>query len=138
MKAGAQALLIFLAAAVLASLTAAVHPKRPAFPNRSSEPGEIGLEEVQNWQEPVLWVDARPESDYEKEHVSGAISLNPDNWSERFPDFLDAWHPPQKVVVYCSAASCDTSREIADRLRRSGADPVFYLKGGWESWKAKR
>jgi rhodanese-related sulfurtransferase len=138
MKAGAQALLIFLAATAFAGLTATIHPKRPSFPNRSSEPGEISLEEVQNWREPMLWVDARPESDYEAEHVPGAISLNPDNWSERLPHFLDGWRPAEKVVVYCSAASCDTAREIAERLRRSGVEPVYHLKGGWESWKASR
>jgi rhodanese-related sulfurtransferase len=128
MKASGQALLIFFVAVMLAGLTAAVHPKRPAFPNRTAEPGEISLQEVQNWKEPILWVDARPESE----------SLNPDNWSERLPDFLDQWRPAEKAVVYCSAASCDTSREIADRLRRSGIEPVYYLKGGWEGWKAGR
>jgi rhodanese-related sulfurtransferase len=135
MKVGRQALLIFSTALALAGLTAAVHPKRPAFPNRSSEPGEISLAEVKNWNEPLLWVDARPESEYELEHISGAVLLNPDNWSERLPRFLDRWRPAEKVVVYCSAMSCETSREIADRLRQSGVEPVYYLKGGWEAWK---
>ena len=138
MKAGKQALAIFLAAFALAVLTAAVHPKKPSFPDRALAPGEISLPEVQNWKESVLWVDARPESDYEVEHIPGAVSLNPDNWSEQFPHFLDGWRPAEKAVVYCSAASCDTSREIADRLRRSGVDPVYYLKGGWEAWKSTR
>jgi rhodanese-related sulfurtransferase len=137
-KTGGQASVIFFAALALAGLTATVHPKKPSFPNRASDSGEISLQEVQNWNEPVLWVDARPESDYELEHIPGAVSLNPDNWSEQLPHFLDGWHPAEKAVVYCSAASCETSREIADRLRRSGVDPVYYLKGGWEVWKAKR
>jgi rhodanese-related sulfurtransferase len=136
MKAGRQALAIFLVALVLAGLTAAIHPKRPPFADRASSPGEISLQDVQNWKEAVLWVDARPESEYEAEHIPGAVSLNPDNWSERLPHFLDEWRPAQKTVVYCSAASCDTSREVADRLRRSGVDPVYYLRGGWEAWKA--
>jgi rhodanese-related sulfurtransferase len=138
MKAGKQALLILFAALGLAGLTAAVHPKRPAFPNRFAETGEIGLQEVQNWKEPILWVDARPESEYEVEHIPGAVSLNPENWSEQLPRFLDEWRPTEKAVVYCSAASCDTSREIAERLRRSGVEPVYYLKGGWEDWKARQ
>jgi rhodanese-related sulfurtransferase len=137
-KTGGQAAVIFFAALALAGLTAAVHPKKPSFPNRAWDPGEISLQEVQNWNEPVLWVDARPEPDYELEHIPGAVSLNPDNWSEQLPHFLDGWHPAEKVVVYCSAASCETSREIADRLRHSGVDTVYYLKGGWEAWKARR
>jgi len=138
MKSGGQALVIFFAALALAALTAAVHPKKPSFPDRALAPGEISLPEVQNWKESVLCVDARPESDCEVEHIPGAVSLNPDNWSEQFPHFLDGWRPTEKAVVYCSAASCDTSREIADRLRRSGVDPVYYLKGGWEAWKSAR
>jgi rhodanese-related sulfurtransferase len=138
MKAGRQAFVIFLVALVLAGLTAAVHPKRPNFLDRAPAQGEISLQEIENWKEPLVWVDARPESDYETEHIPGAVSLNPDNWSEQLPRFLDLWRPPEKAVVYCSAASCDTSREIADRLRRSGVDPVYYLKGGWEAWKTTR
>jgi rhodanese-related sulfurtransferase len=138
MKVGSQVFVVFLAAAVLAGLTAAMHPKRPNFPDRAAAPGEISLQEVENWKEPLLWVDARPERDYQVEHIPGAISLNPDNWSEELPRFLDLWRPPEKTVVYCSAASCDTSREIANRLRRSGVDPVYYLKGGWEAWKTTR
>ncbi|HET9375278.1 MAG TPA: rhodanese-like domain-containing protein [Chthoniobacterales bacterium] len=138
MKVGSQVFVVFLAAAVLAGLTAAMHPKRPNFPDRAAAPGEISLQEVENWKEPLLWVDARSEADYQMEHIPGAVSLNPDNWSEELPRFLDLWRPPEKAVVYCSAASCDTSREIADRLRRSGVDPVYYLKGGWEAWKTTR
>jgi rhodanese-related sulfurtransferase len=138
MKVGRQVFVIFLAAVVLAVLTAAMRPKRPNFPDRAPASGEISLQEVENWKEPLLWVDARPEVDYQVEHIPGAVSLNPDNWSEQLPRFLNLWRPPQKAVVYCSAASCDTSREIADRLRRSGVDPVYYLKGGWEAWKTTR
>jgi rhodanese-related sulfurtransferase len=138
MKVGRQVFVVFLAAAVLAGLTAAMHPKRPNFPDPAPAPGEISLQEVENWKEPLLWVDARPEADYQLEHIPGAVSLNPDNWSEQLPRFLDLWRPPEKAVVYCSAASCETSREIADRLRRSGVDPVYYLKGGWEAWKTTR
>jgi len=138
MKVGRQVFVIFLAAVVLAGLTAAMHPKRPNFPDRAPAPGEISLQEVENWKEPLLWVDARPEADYQLEHIPGAVSLNPDNWSEQLPRFLDLWRPPEKAVVYCSAASCETSKEIADRLRRSGVDSVYYLKGGWEAWKTTR
>src|SRR5260221_13540863 len=138
MKAAGQVLVICFAAGAWAGLAAAVHPKKPSFRDRASAPGEISLQEVQNWKESVLWVDARPESDYEAEHIPGAVSLNPDNWPEQLPHFLDGWRPAEKAVVYCSAGSCDTSREIADRLRRSGVDPVYYLKGGWEAWKSTR
>src|SRR5258708_9147322 len=99
MKAGGQALVIFFAALALAGLTAAVHPKKPSFRDRASAPGEISLQEVQNWKESVLWVDARPESDYEAEHIPGAGSLNPDNWPEPFPHFLYACPPAPQAFA---------------------------------------
>jgi rhodanese-related sulfurtransferase len=39
------------------------------------------------------------------------------------------------VVVYCSATSCQLSREIADKLRASGVEDAYFLEGGWEAWK---
>src|SRR5258708_34204293 len=114
MKAGGQALVIFFAALALAGLTAAVHPKKPSFRDRASAPGEISLQEVQNWKESVLWVDARRESDYEAEHIPGAVSLNPDNWPEQLPHFLDGWTPAETAEVYFTSGGCDTGPEMAD------------------------
>ena len=83
-----------------------------------------------------MWVDARSADDYEAEHVPGALLLNLESWDELFPKFLDQWTPEKKVVVYCSAATCELSREVAERLRTNGISSVFVLKGGWEAWKA--
>jgi rhodanese-related sulfurtransferase len=70
--------------------------------------------------------------------VPGAISLNLENWDQLFPRFLDAWTRENKVVVYCSAATCELSREVAERLRKSGISSVYVLKGGWEAWKNRK
>jgi rhodanese-related sulfurtransferase len=55
-----------------------------------------------------------------------------------FPKFLDQWAPDQKVVVYCSASTCELSRDVAERLRKNSVSPVFVLKGGWEAWKTRK
>ena len=86
----------------------------------------------------MFWVDARSADDYAADHVPGAILLNLENWDQLFPKFLDEWSPDKKVVVYCSAASCDLSREVAERLRKNSIPSVFVLKGGWEAWKARK
>ena len=86
----------------------------------------------------VIWVDARPDVDFARDHVPGAISLNEDRWSELLPQLLTAWSPEKKVVVYCSAQSCDLAREVAERLRKEAQLPdVFVLEGGWEGWLKK-
>ena len=131
-----QALLILLAALIPAGLTATLHPRRPPWSQETLAPGEERLPTVLTWGEKVLWVDARSVDEYQAEHVPGAILLNLESWDDLLPKFLDDWSPEKKVVVYCSAASCELSREVAERLRKSGISSVFVLKGGWEAWKA--
>jgi rhodanese-related sulfurtransferase len=133
-----QALLILLAALVPASLTAAFHPRRPPWSEETLAPGEEMLSTVLAWGEDVVWVDARPAEDYGVEHVPGAILLNLEGWDQLFPEFLDRWAPGKRVVVYCSAATCELSREVAERLRKNGIPSVYVLKGGWEAWKTQK
>lgn len=98
----------------------------------------VSVDQARAWGENVIWVDARPDADFGRDHVPGAISLNEDRWNELLPQFLAAWSPGKKVVVYCSAESCDLAREAAERLRNEAQVPdVFVLKGGWEAWLKK-
>lgn len=133
-----QALLILVSALIPAGLTAAFHPQRPAWTEETLAPGEERLPTVLAWGETVLWVDARSADDYRADHIPGAILLNLESWDELLPNFLDQWSPDKKVVVYCSAATCELSHEVAERLRKSGITSVFVLKGGWEAWKTRK
>jgi rhodanese-related sulfurtransferase len=133
-----QASFILLVALIPASLTAAFHPRRPPWSHETLAPGEEMLSTVLAWRENVLWVDARPIEEYELEHVPGALPLNLENWDQLFPKFLDQWVPGQRVVVYCSAATCELSHEVAERLRKNSISPVSVLKGGWEAWRTRK
>jgi rhodanese-related sulfurtransferase len=83
----------------------------------------------------ALWVDARPDDEFTADHVPGAFSLNEDHWSELLPQFLPNWSPGKKVIVYCSAESCNAARDVAKRLRdEAQLKDVFVLNGGWEAW----
>jgi rhodanese-related sulfurtransferase len=124
-----------LIAVGLAGATAAIHPKRPSFLAPPPDPNEVTLAQIKQWAGTVLWVDARSESEFASEHVPDAICLNFDNWTEAFPKFLDRYNPGQRVVVYCSATSCQLSREIASKLRAGGVADAYFLEGGWEAWK---
>jgi rhodanese-related sulfurtransferase len=87
----------------------------------------------------AVWVDARPDDEFSKDHVPGAFSLNEDRWNELLTQFLPNWSPDKKVVVYCSAQSCNAAREVAKRLREEAQlQNVFVLKGGWEEWLKNR
>lgn len=99
----------------------------------------VTLAQAQAWSDGAIWVDARPEEDYEREHVPGALSLNEDRWSEMLPPMLAKWSPGKRVVVYCSTQGCGASREVAHRLRKeAGLTNVFVLEGGWEGWRAQK
>ena len=84
-------------------------------------------------------MDARPEDEFARDHVPDAFSLNEDHWSELLPQFLPNWSPDKKVVVYCSAESCNAARDVAKRLRdEAQIKDVFVLQGGWEEWAKKK
>jgi rhodanese-related sulfurtransferase len=130
-----QAGLIWVIAVGLAGVTAAVHPKRPSFLAPPPDSHQITLDQTKQWSGAVLWVDARPDTEFAAGHIPDAVSLNFENWTEQFPKFLDHYNSGQKVVVYCSATSCQLSREIAEKLRASGVEDAYFLEGGWEAWK---
>ena len=98
----------------------------------------VTVEQARAWGETAIWVDARPDDEFARNHVPGALSLNEDRWNELLPQFLAGWSPGKKIVVYCSAESCDLAREVAERLRKEAKIPdVFVLEGGWEAWLKK-
>jgi len=104
----------------------------------------VTVEQARSWGDSAVWVDARPDDDFASDHVPGAFSLNEDRWNDLLPQFLPNWSPEKKVIVYCSAQSCNAAREVAKMLRdevqlRSGdgGNCVFVLHGGWEEWVKK-
>ena len=98
----------------------------------------VTVDQAKAWGDGAVWVDARPDDEFSKDHVPGALSLNEDRWNELLQQFLPKWSPDKKVVVYCSAQSCNTAREVAKRLRdEAELKDVFVLKGGWEEWLKK-
>jgi rhodanese-related sulfurtransferase len=95
----------------------------------------VTVTQARAWGENTIWVDARPDNEFARDHVLGALPLNEDRWSELLPQFLAAWSPEKKVVVYCSSEGCNASREVARRLRKEAQlSNVFVLEGGWEAW----
>ncbi len=74
----------------------------------------------------AFWIDARPGADYEKDHVPGAILLNEDKWDELFPQFLQQWSPEKRIVVYCSAESCNLAGDVARQLREKENCPTRF------------
>ena len=103
---------------------------------RAAAKDEIELAQAQSWGEAVMWVDARPDTQFQAGHIPNAVQLNEDRWDELLPQLLGTWSPDRKVIVYCSSQSCAASHEVAKRLRENaGLKDVYVLKGGWETWQ---
>jgi rhodanese-related sulfurtransferase len=99
----------------------------------------VTLAQARAWGRNAIWVDARPDVEFERDHIPGAVLLNEDRWNELLPQFLATWSPEKHVVVYCSSQSCNASREVARRLRdEAQLKNVFVLQGGWEEWLKKK
>ena len=99
----------------------------------------VTVEVARSWGDNALWIDARPDDEFARDHVPGAISLNEDRWNELLPQFLQIWSPEKKIVVYCSAKSCNAAKEVATRLREEAKLPndIRVLQGGWEEWQRR-
>lgn len=99
----------------------------------------VTVDQARSWGDSGIWVDARPDEEFSRDHVPGAFSLNEDHWNELLAQFLPNLSPDKKVVVYCSAESCNAAREVAKRLRdEAQLKDVFVLQGGWEEWLKKK
>ena len=82
----------------------------------------------------VLFVDARPASDFGVGRIADAVSLP---WSEavRVPDaLLASFQGCKTVVAYCDRDSCADSERLAEHLLSLGVRQVKVLEGGWPSW----
>jgi rhodanese-related sulfurtransferase len=130
---------ILVALALAPGIGQAVYFRHKISWQSSIPPSElVTVDQARTWGENVIWVDARPDDEFARDHVPSALSLNEDRWNELLPQFLAAWSPGKKVVVYCSAQSCDLAREVAQRLRKEAqVANVFVLEGGWEDWLKK-
>ena len=99
---------------------------------------EIGIESARQLPR-ALWIDARPRAEFEQEHIPTALPLTLAEWETNLDAVLDAWKPALPTIVYCGGANCDTSREVALRLKREAQiENLLVLKGGWPAWKASQ
>jgi rhodanese-related sulfurtransferase len=134
----AMLLLLALVPAVVEGLF--LRDKIP-WASRVAESDFVDVETARSWGGNVTWIDARPPDEFERDHVPGAISLNEERWNEGLAQFLGKdWSPEKKIVVYCSAATCNLAEDVARRLREEARLPneIKVLKGGWEAWLAKK
>jgi rhodanese-related sulfurtransferase len=133
---------VLVALAVLPAAVQALYLREKIpWQARVAESDFVEVDTARGWGANVIWIDARSTDEFERDHVPGAVSLNEDRWGEALSQFLAMqWSPEKKIVVYCSAASCNLAEDVARRLREEAKLPneIRILKGGWEAWLAKK
>ena len=142
MKALLRQSAVLVALALLpAAIQALYLREKIPWQSRVAESDFVDVDTVRGWSANAIWIDARPTDEFERDHIPGAVSLNEDRWGEGLSQFLATqWSPEKKIVVYCSAASCNLAEDVARRLREEAKLPneIRILKGGWEAWLAKK
>lgn len=129
--------IILVGLAFLPAIGQAIYYRNnPAWEAPLPDSGQVTLAEATAWGATALWIDARPNEEFRKGHVPGAVQLNEDDWDRLLPQVLADWSPQRKLVVYCSRLTCNASHAVAERLRHeAGLKNVYVLGGGWEEWQ---
>ncbi len=108
--------------------------------------GAICLDDVfKRFQGQVVWVDARTETEWEKNTIPGALCLNPSADPARWDELIASAMMPlmqagvegKPIVVFCQSEECGASKEVAEKLR----DPeqygipgeIYVLHQGWQA-----
>lgn len=96
----------------------AVHPADPAQVSEWLDAGEI------------LLVDVRETSEYEREHIAGALLLPLSSFdAEVFPDLAG-----RRVVLHCAVGK--RSEAAGKMLINEGRRDIVHMTGGINAWKA--
>lgn len=83
-------------------------------------------------QKKAIFIDARPERDFQYFHIKNAISAPYDS-AKQNPQLI-AMDKTQLVVAYCSSEKCPMAEILATTLREMGFEKVFVFSGGMKAW----
>jgi len=82
-----------------------------------------------------LFLDARAESDYMREHLPAALSLPVTAFEEHFPALAPILDADTPLVIYCSGPDCDEGLLLIQRLRDAGYQDLTLYLDGLEGWR---
>jgi len=82
--------------------------------------------------QPVVLVEALPESHYIERHLPGALNIPHDRTRELAPGLLP--DKEAEIVTYCASATCRNSHIAADTLRAIGYTNVGVYAEGKQDW----
>jgi len=87
--------------------------------------------------EGTLFVDARPSTLYEHEHIAGAVNIPLPLFDIMYMMKLSEMDRNKRIIVYGRTVSSLYDKEMARKLNLRGHENIMILKGGLPIWKKK-
>jgi rhodanese-related sulfurtransferase len=111
-------------------------PVFPEFPDKKAI-AEISVaqasEEVKKGE--ALFLDARPNSLYQKRHIRGAANISLSLFDIAYVTTFEGENKEKKIIVYGGTVSKLYDWDLASKLRRADHKNVSVLKGGISAWE---
>ncbi len=83
----------------------------------------------------ILFIDARPPSEFRELHIEGAINLTADELNGLNDSELSKRFNPQRpILIYCANEDCHASLKVAELLQNRGFSQVAVFLGGFRAW----
>lgn len=108
-----------------------------AFAGSASKIDNISAENLKKMHDDsahFILIDARRVEDYNKEHITKAISLPANDVNSKTLDEI-APDNKTKLVFYCQNVKCQASHIAASKALGAGYKYIYEFNGGIEAWK---
>jgi len=101
-------------------------------------PGAISIDVVearQLYDRGVMFIDTRPEVDWNTGHVAGAVPLELEEMftEEALSKLIDR---AEETVIYCQGSRCLRSSKATEKAILWGFEKIYYFRDGFPAWKA--
>ena len=99
---------------------------------RSRSVQAADVKQIKDWldRNEILLVDVRETSEYEAEHIAGALLLPLSSFDAEFFPTL----PGKKIVLHCAVGK--RSEAAGKMLLNEGHAEIIHMTGGMDAWKA--
>jgi rhodanese-related sulfurtransferase len=99
--------------------------------------GLISIEELKASMagQDVFIIDARAETAFHDGHITGALNVPYDRFTEYYDFLLSSIPMDATVICYCWSPTCDFSDQLAQELRFMGYTNVLICREGWDAWQ---
>ena len=107
----------------------------PSYDKASDSPPISMADAMSLYNSPnTIFIDARPQEDYLKGHIKGAVNLYMEEYDTWAPKVLPKVPKDVTVVTYCGGDECELSLFLARNMTVDGYKNIKIFFGGWEEW----